>query len=75
MKNFFPRKLVKHSLIKESFGGELNIKKLHEKEKFILKRLIKIDDKIPKINIDTEEHFSNINTEKIKNFAEILNKN
>lgn len=62
IKESFPLELVNDAVVKGYFGGEFIITKMNFLERFIVK-------KIAKINIDT----SNISVERISDFADLIN--
>lgn len=61
--NSFPEELLKNSIAKEYFGGEVIFKNMNFFEKFIIKKVAKKYD-----------DFSNISEENIYKFAQLVNK-
>ena len=59
----FPEELIKHASSRGIFGGEFNFEKMNFIERFIVKKVVKVDKSVSKID-----------EEKINKFAsEILN--
>lgn len=62
LNNSFPQQLLSHAVAREYFGGEFIFKKMNPIERFIVKRVSKID-----------KDMSNISEENINRFAQLMN--
>jgi menaquinone-dependent protoporphyrinogen oxidase len=53
----YPAELISHAAVTSIFGGEFNFEKMNFIEKFMIKKIAKIDKSISKINEATIEEF------------------
>ena len=53
----FPEELIKHSYANGIFGGEFNLEKMNSIEKFIVKKIAKVDKSVSKIKEENINEF------------------
>lgn len=58
--NAFPPELREHSLANGIFGGEFNFNKMNFIEKFLVKKIAKVDNSVSKLNMDAIAKFVDV---------------